>query len=262
LKFMTEKILKTIVAAALISLLALPGHTQESDTLRVLFVGNSFTFYWNLPQVVQAMAETQQFPLRSAQSTASGASWAHHWKGERGLDSKARIQSGKWDIVVLQNHSTSAIDDTAAFREYGAKFAALIRETGATPLLFQTWAYDSNPLQQPAITKGYTALARSLGSSYVPVGEIWDKARFLRPDLELYSDDKHPSPDATYLIALAFLKALSGQSVLSVPERLTSLDSFGEKLYLSIVSAENAAFFKQLVEEFPFPQTKGLPKKN
>lgn len=259
---MTEKILKTIVAAALISLLALPGHTQESDTLRVLFVGNSFTFYWNLPQVVQAMAETQKFPLRSAQSTASGASWAHHWKGERGLDSKARIQSGKWDIVVLQNHSTSAIDDTAAFREYGVKFAALIRETGATPLLFQTWAYDSNPLQQPAITKGYTALARSLGSSYVPVGEIWDKARFLRPDLELYSDDKHPSPDATYLIALAFLKALSGQSVLSVPERLTSLDSFGEKLYLSIVSAENAAFFKQLVEEFPFPQTKGLPKKN
>jgi hypothetical protein len=259
---MTEKILKTIVAAALISLLALPGHTQESDTLRVLFVGNSFTFYWNLPQVVQAMAETQKFPLRSAQSTASGASWAHHWKGERGLDSKARIQSGKWDIVVLQNHSTSAIDDTAAFREYGVKFAALIRETGATPLLFQTWAYDSNPLQQPAITKGYTALARSLGSSYVPVGEIWDKARFLRPDLELYSDDKHPSPDATYLIALAFLKALSGQSVLSVPERLTSLDSFGEKLYLSIVSAENAAFFKQLVEEFPFPQTAALPKKN
>lgn len=259
---MTEKILKTIVAVALVSLLALPGYTQESDTLRVLFVGNSFTFYWNLPQVVQAMAETQKFPLRSAQSTASGASWAHHWKGERGLDSKARIQSGKWDIVVLQNHSTSAIDDTAAFREYGVKFAALIRETGATPLLFQTWAYDSNPLQQPAITKGYTALARSLGSSYVPVGEIWDKARFLRPDLELYSDDKHPSPDATYLIALAFLKALSGQSVLSVPERLTSLDSFGEKLYLSIVSAENAAFFKQLVEEFPFPQTKGLPKKN
>ena len=259
---MTEKISKTIVATALFACLALPGRAQGGDTLRVLFVGNSFTFYWNLPQVVQAMAETQKFPLRSAQSTASGASWAHHWKGERGLDTKARIQAGKWDIVVLQNHSTSAIDDTAAFREYGAKFDALVRETGATPLLFQTWAYDSNPLQQPAITKGYTALARSLGSRYVPVGEIWDKARFLRPDLELYSDDKHPSPEGTYLIALAFLKALSGQSVLSVPERLTALDAFGEKLYLSILSAENAAFFKQLVEEFPFPQTTALPKKN
>ncbi len=259
---MTEKALKTILATALFAALALPGQAQKGDTLRVLFVGNSFTFYWNLPQVVQAMAETQKFPLRSAQSTASGASWAHHWKGERGLDTKTRIQSGKWDIVVLQNHSTSAIDDTAAFREYGAKFAALIRETGATPLLFQTWAYDSNPLQQTAITKGYADLARSLGSSYVPVGEIWDKARFLRPDLELYSDDKHPSPDATYLIALAFLKALSGQSVLSVPERLTTLDWSGEKLYLSIVSAENAAFFKQLVEEFPFTQSNVLPKRN
>ena len=42
---MTEKALKTILATALFAALALPGQAQQGDTLRVLFVGNSFTFY-------------------------------------------------------------------------------------------------------------------------------------------------------------------------------------------------------------------------
>ena len=224
---------------------------QPRDTLNVLFVGNSFTFFWNLPQLVGAMAESQGIPMRIRQSTVSGATWEQHWKGEKGLQTRSLVREGKWDVVVLQNHSTAAIDDPAAFGEYGKMLTDLVRTSGGQPLLFATWAYASNPLQQPAITTGYAQLAKSLSADIAPVGQIWESARKYRPDLNLFFDDKHPSPSGSYLCALALFKKLTGKSVLPMASRLSTIGKDGEKLYLAFVDEEDAAFFKQLVEEFP-----------
>ena len=38
---------------------------------RMLFVGNSFTFFWNTPQLVEAMARDQGVSLDAYQSTAN-----------------------------------------------------------------------------------------------------------------------------------------------------------------------------------------------
>lgn len=238
----------------ILPLLLLPfmAISQPKDTLDVLFVGNSFTFFWNLPQMVGAMAESQGIPMRIRQSTASGATWEQHWKGEKGLQTKALIGEDKWDVVVLQNHSTAAIDDPAGFVEYGKLLAGLVRANGAEPLLFTTWAYASNPLQQQAISAGYAQLAKSLNADVAPVGQIWELARKYRPDLEFFFDDKHPSPAGTYLCALAFFKKLTGRSVLPIADRLSTSGEDGEKLYLVFIDAEDAVFFKQLVEEFPY----------
>jgi len=91
----------------------------QSDTLRVLFVGNSFTYFWNVPQVVQSMATSQEVAIITSQSTAGGATLEHHWNGDRNLKTIERIKEGIWDYVVLQNHSSSSIDNPEKFKEYG-----------------------------------------------------------------------------------------------------------------------------------------------
>lgn len=261
-------ILRKIASASLSFLwigllcLSIESRAQQQDTLDVLFVGNSFTFYWNLPQVVGAMAASQGVPMRIRQSTASGATWEQHWKGEKGLTTQAMIKNDKWDVVVLQNHSTGAIDQPVQFKEYGEKWIGAARASGAEPLLFLTWAYHSNPLQQPAITEGYTRLGAATGTDIVPVGPIWSEVRRLRPDLNMYSDDKHPSPEATYFIGLIFFKKLTGRKVASMPNRLQTRDQYGENLYLSILNEEDAAFFRQLVDESEIPPFKGSTQKN
>ncbi len=105
---------------------------------------------------------------------------------------------------------------------------------------------------QETITKGYMDLATSLNAKVLPVGPVYMKARTARPDLEFYFDDKHPSSDGTYLIALTITKLLTGKSILEVPDRLITKDANDEKLYLSFVLPTTGDFLRQLVEEMNF----------
>ena len=47
---------------------------QAQEKERILFVGNSFTFYWNLPSQVEQMAKERALLGYVEQTTASGAS--------------------------------------------------------------------------------------------------------------------------------------------------------------------------------------------
>lgn len=73
---------------------------------RVLFIGNSYTFYWNLPQTVSAMARSQDIEIACRQSTGSGATLQEHWNSEKDLKTLDILREGDFDAVVLQEHST------------------------------------------------------------------------------------------------------------------------------------------------------------
>tara|TARA_A100000164_G_scaffold357258_1_gene367688 strand:+ start:109 stop:408 length:300 start_codon:yes stop_codon:yes gene_type:complete len=67
-------------------------NAQKSEPEEVLFIGNSFTFYFNLPLVVESMAKEKGIPLDVSQSTAGGASLKDHWSGKRKLSTRSLIQ--------------------------------------------------------------------------------------------------------------------------------------------------------------------------
>ncbi len=223
---------------------------QEKTPLKVLFVGNSYTYFWNLPQQVQAMASAKGYDISTRQSTAGGVNWGQHWRGEKGLNTRALIEAGGWNIVVLQNHSTSTIERQDSFMIYGKKFAELVESIGAKPMLYMSWARAFNPLMQEQITAGYQALAKEIDAPIVPVGAAWEMARTLRPDLQLFDPDgSHPSPIGTYLAACTFFRALTGESPQGLPERLVTEDKDGEKLYLNFVAPNDAIFLQQVVDK-------------
>lgn len=249
-KFMKKSVLIVVLFAFLVPQLI--QAQDEQKPMKVLFVGNSFTFFWNMPQLVQAMGEDQNVPLLVRQSTASGSNLEQHWKGKKDLKTKALIEKGDWDYVVLADHSLSTIETPERFEKYSTKFAELIRSVGAEPVFMITWSYDSNPLMQPEITKGYLDVAHKLQAKVIPVGPIFMKARELRPKVNFYFDDKHPSSDASYLIALIAYKALTGNAVSEIPARVETTDKDGEKFYLSFVLPGRAKFLRDLVEETNF----------
>lgn len=223
---------------------------QENEPQHTLFVGNSFTFFWNMPQLVQAMATHQGVALTTGQSTVGGSNWQQHWEGQKNTQTRKRLQEESWDIVVLQDHSQSTLDFKPRFHEFGGKFIDLVRAANAEPVLFMTWAYRSNPLMQESITREYTALAKATKTRVVPVGPVFEKARALRPDLELFFDDKHTSPDGSYLIALVFYKTLTGKSVADIPDRLFETGPDGEKRYHCFVLPATGKFLRDLVDGF------------
>lgn len=224
--------------------------TAQEAPKKVLFVGNSYTYFWNLPQTVEAMANEQKIDMSARQSTSGGTHWGHHWRGERNLKTIEKITKGDFDAIILQNHSMSTINRIDSMLHFGKLLGNLIKKKGAQPYLYMTWAREWNPYMQETITKEYIALAEKLNARIVPVGPAWERARQLRPGLPLYdSDGSHPSPLGTYLTACVFYGILTNETPVGLPNRLTAIDKNGEKLYLTIQSANDALFCQKVAEE-------------
>lgn len=236
----------------LLFLLSTGQHLQAQSAVpqKVLFIGNSYTYFWNLPQVVAEMAAEKELDLITRQSTSGGTNLGQHWRGERGLQSVPLVEQGSFDAVVIQDHSLRAVEAPDSLIFYGTLFGDLIKQKGAKAYVYMTWARQWDPYTQAAITEKYSELAEKINARVVPVGPAWQRARELRPDLPLYFDDgSHPSTLGTYLTACVFFGVLTGQSPVGLPNRLVTTDKDGDPLYLSIQSPENALFCQKVAEE-------------
>ncbi len=218
---------------------------------KILFVGNSYTYFWNLPQTVDLMMESDSVTvIDTDHSTAGGANWAQHWRGEKGLQTQERIRKGDYDAVILQNHSMSTIQRADSFQIFGEKLYDLAESTGAEVYLYMTWARAWNPYMQEQITAGYKKFAESTGAHIVPVGPAWQRSSELRPDLALHDPDgSHPNSMGTYLTACVFYTVLTGKSPVGLSHRLIMKDEEGETLYLTIQSPNDALFCQKVAEE-------------
>lgn len=78
--------------------------TEKKDTVRVLFVGNSYVYYNNLSQMIGLITDSMNTKIICKKSTVGGANLGEHWKGLRGLKSKELIATNKFDIVVVQEN--------------------------------------------------------------------------------------------------------------------------------------------------------------
>ncbi len=242
--------MKRFLLLLMIGLLVKGVMAQTAPPQRVLFVGNSYTYFWNLPQNVAAMAESTGDEISTRQSTAGGVNWGQHVRGEKDLKTLQIIKEGDFDIVILQNHSMSAIDRPDSLMHFGKLLNEQVKLQNAKTYLYLTWAREWDPYMQKEITEKYKELSKAIDARIVPVGLAWQRALELRPGLPLFDEDKsHPSPLGTYLSACVFYGVLTGKSPVGLPERLISKDGDGEKLYLNIQSKENALFCQKVAQE-------------
>ncbi|HSC77738.1 MAG TPA: SGNH/GDSL hydrolase family protein [Candidatus Acidoferrales bacterium] len=188
--------------------LSAAGQTQPAK-LRVLFIGNSYTYFNDLPGLVERLSAAAGQPIEARGVVEAGATLEHHWSV--GLALK-RIQQGGWDFVVLQEQSGRPVLDKPRMFEYARAFDAEIQKHGGRTVLFLTWPRQSRPELQPQITQAYDQLARELGAEVAPVGSAWQKVLQRNPNMELYlPDGAHPSLAGSYLGACVFLAVFYGE---------------------------------------------------
>jgi hypothetical protein len=199
--------------------------------LRVLFIGNSYTYNNNLPAQLRALAHsaTPAVPLETRTVARPGVRLQQHW--ERG-EALAALRQGPWDYVVLQEQSTLGLlliegrhevnDPDRAFHPYARRFAEEARKVGAQPLFLLTWARRDTPESQARLTQAYMSVAREIGASIIPAGLAWARVRQEHPDIPLYHQDgSHPSPAGSYLTACALYATLTGRSPVGLASVLT-----------------------------------------
>jgi hypothetical protein len=195
---------------------------SDRPGLRVLFVGNSFTYYNSMPAMVRELAEAD--PGASAVYSVEYA--APNWSLRDASEDDGladALEDYAWDVVVLQDVSwhlaLSPEERRRLTHTYARALDRSISETGARTMLFMNWGYrngafegDTFEAMQTALAEGFTELAAELDAELAPVGLAWLEALRRRPDLELWKGDgRHPSKLGSYLTACVFYAVLTGR---------------------------------------------------
>jgi len=222
----------------------------QQKELKVLFVGNSYTYGNNLPHIVAIISEGTDTKLITRKSVIGGAHLWEHWNGDRELKTREIIKEGNFDIVVLQDHSMSAFEYPDSTIKYVRLLAEYSDQFGAKTYLYNTWARKKVPQFQPEIDELYTRAAFDSKIERVPVGSAWELAQDIRPTVELFTaDGSHPNALATLLIACVFVKAITGELPQDIPQSFKTLDLNGETIRLMGIDALDVEFCRRITEE-------------
>ncbi len=199
---------------------------EKKDTVRVLLVGNSYIYYNNLAQMIGLITDSLNTKIICKKSTIGAATLGQHWNSERGLKTKKIIASNKFDIVVIQDNSMWPLEHKDSLLIYGQLFSNFIRANGAKPYLYNTWAREKTPQTQSSINAVYNELAALENAINVPVGSSFDLARKTIPTMNLFHPDgSHPSAVGTFLIALSFIKKITG----TLPKKYATVYNYFDK---------------------------------
>jgi len=195
---------------------------QDTSCTRVLFIGNSYTFVNDLPNTFAKLAKAGKHKVEVGISAQGGWTLADHVKS---TDTLNALNSKKWTYVVLQEQSEiPAVQQSRTYSMYPAARTLVkqIRDIGATPLFFLTWAHrDGSPeygignyeTMQVQLNYGYYGIAQELNVPVAAVGAAWLATVKGHPELNLWQEDgSHPSEEGTYLAACVFYAVIFQQS--------------------------------------------------
>jgi len=206
--------------------------------MRLLFIGNSHTFYNSLPEILRLVGEANGHAIEYETCFGGGYTYADHWGTSR---TRRLIEQGGWDAVILQPSGTESV--TFEAREtvtYGGKLAAAAREHGAEVIWFQTHAYDAQSAGVQSRMRGlggqalkrlpsmaecsrqlFETLQQEHGGRIAAVGMAWERVKAMPGMPGLYAGDGyHPSPWGSLLGALVFYRVLFEAMPESIPERM------------------------------------------
>lgn len=187
-----------------------PGD-EPTAPRRVLFVGNSLTYFNDLPRMVEAISRRggDSPAIRTETIAFANAALEDHWHGKEAL---ARIDRGGFHDVVLQQGPSSLPDSRSRLVAWTKRFAERIRAAGGRPALYMVWPAADRAADAPRVAASYAAAARAADGPLLPAGEAWRAAWKRDGSLQLYGPDRfHPSPLGSYLAAIVIESVLTGR---------------------------------------------------
>ena len=201
---------------------------DDAKNLNILFIGNSYTSYNDMPGMILKIAEADPentYNIHIQSITIGGALLKDHWNN---INTHKIIDGYDWDFIVLQQQSVWALYDNTikSTRDHVGKFVKKAKEKQANIVLYETWLRQpnskwysapfsmasKNPTYMHRQIRQHTArIARTNDIVYAPVGEYWYNTLQTNPEINLYMPDgSHPNKTGSFLTALVFYKYLTG----------------------------------------------------
>ena len=200
------------------------NNNPVAEGTKILFIGNSLTFYNDVPGIFANFADRTNKQLFIGTSLIGGATLQEHSLNVETVD---LIFQYDWDYVVLQGGGYNA-----AFPEYFdevlqpaklLKNFILSNKPDSKIIYFMSFAapdsVEANLTEltydvfQTMIYNGALKLADSLDCMVAPLGAAWRTVVEDRPDIIMYNPDGiHQSPAGAYLEACVYYATIFQES--------------------------------------------------
>ena len=198
----------------------------------VLFLGNSYTYSSNLPQMVYQLALANGDSIHYDSSTPGGHTLQAHSTNSTSL---SKIASRDWHFVVIQEQSQRPSFDPNQVANEVYPYAEILVDSIKSnyectePVFFMTWGRregDQNNCQfyppictfegmNARLRESYTEMAADNEATVAPCGAAWQQLKLENPTFwnGLYTGDgSHTSAWGTYLNACIFYATMFRES--------------------------------------------------
>lgn len=199
----------------------IPLGTREPErTARILMIGNSFTYYYGVPALLQEISFSQGLSLDMRISLKGGQSFRQHC----GREMTGRMcDEGNFEYAFIQGQSQEPAryaSDPEKFRDVREAYTELcfrvLRNSPRCRIFVETtWGYPAlenggfGTLENfdRKLIEGSSMLAAATGTERLPVGDAFTAAR--SKARLLFKDDKHQALAGSYLKACVIYLTLS-----------------------------------------------------
>lgn len=174
----------------------------------ILFIGNSYTFFSDMPHSIFApMAEQAGYPC-NVTSVTHGGYFLYQFadpENEEGKRLRTTIEGNHYDAVILQDHSIGPIFKRAEFEQAVGDLMALLNGQADQFVLYATWGRHpespdlvrfglTNPEMTAKLSQAYNEVGARYGIKVAEVGKAFAARRAAHPEEDLYDPDRtHPS---------------------------------------------------------------------
>ncbi len=204
-----------------------PSCRSQPVEQRVLFIGNSYVYTYDLPGTFKVLADAGHHRTSVGMAATGGWLLQQHVDSR---DTQKLIADSAWTTIVLQEQSVMPALRTERERQMYPAVRSLtttIRAHHAKPLLFATWGrrdglptagFATFEAMQGELDAGYETIAEETGAAMILAGDAWVDAREKAPTIALWGPDgSHPSPAGTYLNACVIYATIFRQSPVGLP---------------------------------------------
>ena len=170
----------------------------DQKKLRILFIGNSHTYFNDMPEMVAERFRKTKYDCEVTMIAHGGWFLEQHVNEP---DVRFNILYGHYDYVVLQEHAQPFGPEEKFFRAV-RQLNEWILEAGSKTVIYMTWAKKEEEYNQERMTLAHEQIAEEIEALLAPVGKYWWNYKKKHPEVEMYyKDGQHASPDGSRFAA-------------------------------------------------------------
>lgn len=179
---------------------------DTTNEISFLFIGNSTTYYFNIPYEFLKITESAGVKTDVNLCTYGGAYLYQFADGTTTMGKllKEKLAATKYDFIVLQDNGNADYSDSKPAMD---KLIPMVEKNGAKPVLYKRYSSNDDPAQRPASAlrhhKNYIQLAKDFNIDMnAPVADAFLICNQKYPSINLYhTDNSHHSTVGAYLSA-------------------------------------------------------------